>query len=104
MRVLVLGADGYLGWPTSAAFAARGDMVVGVDNYLRRTMAQQTNSEALLDAPSLPERACRFAERTGNHIEPTSRESAPIVITRSPRASANARTAPSCFSRRPSES
>ena len=33
MRVLILGGDGYLGWPTSMHFAARGDEVCVIDNY-----------------------------------------------------------------------
>jgi len=65
MKILVLGGDGYLGWPTSAAFAARGDEVLAVDNYLRRTMAEQTDSEPLLPAPSLPERSRLFETLTG---------------------------------------
>lgn len=68
MRVLILGGDGYLGWPTAARFASLGHDVLAVDNYLRRTMAQETDSEALLDAPSLPERTRRFAERAGHEI------------------------------------
>ena len=68
MKVLILGGDGYLGWPTAAAFAAGGHEVVAVDNYLRRTIAEQTDSEALLPAPSLPERCRRFAERTGHEV------------------------------------
>jgi nucleoside-diphosphate-sugar epimerase len=34
MRVIVLGGDGYLGWPTAMRFAARGYDVWAVDNYL----------------------------------------------------------------------
>lgn len=69
MKVLILGGDGYLGWPTAAAFAARGDEVVAVDNYMRRTMAEQTDSEPLLDAPSLPERARILQQSSGHTVE-----------------------------------
>lgn len=60
MRVLVLGGDGYLGWPTAMAFAARGHEVCVIDNYLRRTLALQTQSEALIPNPDLPDRAAIF--------------------------------------------
>ncbi len=40
MRVLVLGGDGYLGWPTVMKFAAEGHQVWAVDNYLRRNIAR----------------------------------------------------------------
>ena len=39
MKVLILGADGYLGWPTCMYFSARGHEVIGVDNYFRRLAA-----------------------------------------------------------------
>lgn len=69
MRILILGGDGYLGWPTSMHFAARGHEVLVVDNYLRRTIAQQTRSEALMASPNLHIRAELFAALTGRHIQ-----------------------------------
>ena len=51
MRVIVLGADGYLGWPTAMHFAGRDHEVWAVDNYLRRQMATETCSEALFPTP-----------------------------------------------------
>lgn len=60
MRILIMGGDGYLGWPTAMAFAAKGHAVRVVDNYLRRTLAQQTQSEALMPNPNLHDRAAIF--------------------------------------------
>lgn len=60
MRVLIMGGDGYLGWPTAMAFAAQGHDVCVIDNYLRRTIAQQTQSEALMPNPNLDDRAAIF--------------------------------------------
>ena len=57
MRVLILGGDGYLGWPTAMAFANKGHEVCVVDNYLRRHIAMATSSEALIPAPNLDDRA-----------------------------------------------
>ncbi len=68
MRILVLGADGYLGWPTAMHFAAAGHEVVGVDNYLRRRLAAETDSEALVSTPLLPQRAEAFESATGRSI------------------------------------
>lgn len=68
MRVLVQGGDGYLGWPTAMAFAAKGHEVCVIDNYLRRTIAQQTRSEALIPNPNLPNRAAIFQAASGKHI------------------------------------
>jgi len=68
MRVLVLGGDGYLGWPTAMAFAAKGHDVWAVDNYLRRTIAMQTSSEALITLPNLERRAEIFESEHGKKI------------------------------------
>ena len=69
MRILILGGDGYLGWPTSMHFARQGHEVMAVDNYLRRTVAQQTRSEALIANPNLHTRAELFEALTHCHIE-----------------------------------
>ncbi|MGD0479751.1 MAG: NAD-dependent epimerase/dehydratase family protein [Terracidiphilus sp.] len=68
MRVLILGGDGYLGWPTAMHLAGRGHEVMVVDNYLRRTIAQQTRSEALMVNPNLHARAELFEALGGRHI------------------------------------
>ncbi len=62
MRVIILGGDGYLGWPTAMRFAALGHEVMVVDNYLRRNIAQETCSEALMPNPNLTERVRIFEE------------------------------------------
>ncbi len=36
MRVLVLGGDGYLGWPTALHLSDRGHDVAVLDNFVRR--------------------------------------------------------------------
>lgn len=69
MKILILGGDGYLGWPTAMDFAAAGHQVTVIDNYLRRLIAEETDSEALLPTPSLSQRAKKFQEITGHTIE-----------------------------------
>ena len=68
MRILILGGDGYLGWPTSMHFASRGHEVMAVDSYFRRQMAVETSSEALIEPPNLVQRALIFEELTGKTI------------------------------------
>mgnify|MGYP003664382044 CR=1 FL=1 len=68
MRIIILGGDGYLGWPTAMDMAASGHDVWAVDNYLRRNIAQETQSEALLPTPNLHERADIFEAATGKKI------------------------------------
>jgi UDP-sulfoquinovose synthase len=66
---MILGGDGYLGWPTAMHFAAAGNDVMVVDNYLRRTVARSTGSEPLIDAPNLEARADIFGTARGCTIE-----------------------------------
>src|SRR5688500_2670386 len=68
MRVLILGGDGYLGWPTAMRLAALGDEVMVVDNYLRRRIARETSSEALIATPDLSERVAIYAARSAYRI------------------------------------
>ena len=68
MKVLILGGDGYLGWPTAMDLSAKGHEICVVDNYLRRNMAQETCSEALFDTPNLHQRAEIYHAETGRII------------------------------------
>jgi UDP-sulfoquinovose synthase len=68
MRIIILGGDGYLGWPTAMHFAAAGHQVWAVDNYLRRKVALETDSEALIPTPNLAERARLFKEATNCEV------------------------------------
>jgi UDP-sulfoquinovose synthase len=69
MRVLILGGDGYLGWPTAMDMASRGHEVCVMDNYMRRNIARETRSEALMPNPNLHDRADLFNAMTGKQIK-----------------------------------
>ncbi len=68
MRVLVLGADGYLGWPTCMYISERGHEVLGIDNYFRRNAARDLDSNPLVPTPDLLERAKVWEEVSGKTI------------------------------------
>jgi len=69
MRILVLGGDGYLGWPTAMYFSKRGHEVHAIDNYLRRRAHQEQGTDSLTPIPSsLPERAAAWKDATGLDI------------------------------------
>jgi UDP-sulfoquinovose synthase len=68
MRVLVLGGDGYLGWPTAMHLSARGHEVMAVDNYLRRNLARETDCEILFETPNLHQRARLWHQHAGREI------------------------------------
>ncbi len=72
MRILVLGGDGYLGWPTAMYFSARGHDVHAVDNYFRRRAHKDAGTDSLTPiGGSLPERAETWREVTGYRIDVT---------------------------------
>ena len=69
MRILILGGDGYLGWPTSMHFSRRGHEVHAVDNYLRRRAHAEAGTDSLTPIPeSLPARATAWRDVTGLEI------------------------------------
>lgn len=68
MKILILGADGYLGWPLCMYCSQRGHEVIGVDNYLRRNMCRELDSEALTPNPNLTQRINLWNEITGKQI------------------------------------
>ncbi len=69
MKVLILGGDGYLGWPTAMNFSAKGHDVVVVDNYLRRDLCRKHDIESLFLPPNLFERVRIWQEISGHKIE-----------------------------------
>ena len=69
MRVLILGGDGYLGWPTAMDMADKGHEICVMDNYARRNIARETCSEALMPNPNLHDRADLFHALTGKRIK-----------------------------------
>ncbi|MDQ3939882.1 MAG: NAD-dependent epimerase/dehydratase family protein [Actinomycetota bacterium] len=62
MRILILGGDGYLGWPTAMNLSAAGHDVAVVDNFLRRTMAAELGTDSLTPIQTLHERVRAWAE------------------------------------------
>lgn len=68
MRVLILGGDGYLGWPTAMHLSNKGHEVAVVDNYLRRDMCREQNVEPLYETPNLHERVEIWKSHTGRSI------------------------------------
>ena len=68
-HILILGGDGYLGWPTAMYFSQRGYDVTVVDNYFRRNACTELDVGMLYPVPSLMERAKIWHELTGKEIK-----------------------------------
>jgi UDP-sulfoquinovose synthase len=69
MRILVLGGDGYLGWPTAMYLSARGHDVAVLDNAVRRQYDHELGSGSLVPIESLRTRLRVWKDITGRTIE-----------------------------------
>ena len=69
MSILILGGDGYLGWPTAMYFSQRGYDVTLVDNYFRRNACTELDVGMLYPVPTLIERAKIWHKHTGKEIK-----------------------------------
>jgi UDP-sulfoquinovose synthase len=69
MRVLILGGDGYLGWPTAMRFSGGGHEVAVVDNFARRRWVEEAGSHSLTPIATFEERLEAWREVAGKAIE-----------------------------------
>lgn len=56
MKILVLGGDGFCGWPTALKLAKASHRIVIVDDLSRRQIDKQLNSNSLTDIATINER------------------------------------------------
>jgi len=68
MRVLILGGDGYLGWPTALRFSARGHEVSVVDDFSRRRWHEEAGTGSLTPIADLDRRIEAWKELSGEEI------------------------------------
>jgi UDP-sulfoquinovose synthase len=68
MKVLVLGGDGYCGWPTSLHLSDAGHEVVIVDNFVRRTIDHELAAESLTPIADPKGRVKAWREVSGQTI------------------------------------
>jgi UDP-sulfoquinovose synthase len=68
MRILILGGDGYLGWPQSMYLSSNGHVVTIFDNFMRRRFDLDRGFNSLLPIQTLHERVTAWKEVSGRHI------------------------------------
>ena len=68
MRVMVVGGDGYCGWPTALRLSSLGHDIIIVDNYSRRRIGEELGVQSLVPISSLEERVSAWAEIVGAAI------------------------------------
>ena len=69
MKVLVLGGDGYCGWPTALYLSSRGHEVAIADNFCRRLWDHELGAQTLTPIRPLPERLRAWHRVTRKVIE-----------------------------------
>lgn len=69
MNILILGGDGYCGWPTALHLSARGHRVGIVDAYLKRLWECEAGTQSLTPIRTLPERLRTWQRVSGNKID-----------------------------------
>ena len=68
MRILILGGDGFCGWPTSLHLSASGHDVAIVDNLARRNADIELEAESLTPITPIGTRLAAWQELTGREI------------------------------------
>lgn len=73
MKILVLGGDGYCGWPTSLHLSDAGHEVVIADNFVRRSIDHELGAGSLTPISDPKDRVRAWRETGGE--EETARRS-----------------------------
>jgi len=68
MKALVLGGDGFCGWPSALHLSARGHDVVIVDNLSRRKIDVELEVDSLTPIAPMSVRLAAWKEVSGNTI------------------------------------
>lgn len=69
MRVMILGGDGFCGWPTALHLSARGWDVLVVDNLSRRNIDNELEIRSLTPIRTMGERIAAWQEVSGRTID-----------------------------------
>lgn len=68
LRILVLGGDGFCGWPTALYLSKRGHQIGIIDDLSRRAIAEELGAESLTPIAPIEKRISTWRELTGQQI------------------------------------
>ena len=68
MKIMILGGDGFCGWPTSLHLSAKGHDIVIVDNLSRRSIDIELEVESLTPIRPIGERLRAWKAATGRDM------------------------------------
>ncbi len=69
MRILILGGDGYLGWPTSMYLSNKGHQVAVMDNLAKRRWELELNVDPLIPIRTIQDRVDAWKQITRQEIK-----------------------------------
>jgi len=68
MKILILGMDGYIGWPLTLKQLSLGNEILGIDNFSRRKNVEEMNSWSAIPILPIKERIENLEKDYGNKI------------------------------------
>ncbi len=68
MKILIMGVDGYIGFPLALRLLNRGHQVYGIDNFITRKRVANVNSDSALPILSFKERNARIKKFFGRNV------------------------------------
>lgn len=68
MKILIMGIDGYLGWPLAMHLSNRGHNISGVDNFSRRRNVEEIGSDTATPIKSMSKRLKAWETTSGKKL------------------------------------
>jgi nucleoside-diphosphate-sugar epimerase len=68
LKIIIMGIDGYLGWPLAMHLSARGHEVSGVDNFSRRRNVDEIGGHSATPIRSMKMRLKAYEKSSGKKI------------------------------------
>ena len=68
MKILILGMDGYIGWPLALKQLSLGNEILGIDNFSRRKNVSDMDSQSAIPILEMSERLEFLKREFGNKI------------------------------------
>ena len=68
MKILIMGADGYIGWPLLQREFLKGNDVAALDNFYTRARVREVHSDSVSPILSLGQRLRKLSSKSGRNI------------------------------------
>ena len=68
MKVMILGGDGFCGWPSALHLSNKEHDILIVDNLSRRNIDNELSVSSLTPIATISERLCAWKEVSGKDI------------------------------------